>query len=484
MCVRWRAPLVSGTAIAVTVEPIDDGTSPNATTSKETMSRDRPTDSVGEAVVEALGDVAFGAEVSISYAPEGSTPADSPTDEESAAASGPGPPGWQATITVRLAPRVARLLRDGSSALGELLGVLPSAGLRAAAQLRGALGGGTRPTPAVRRAVRDTLAAEILVSYFTSSLGEPPRGDLVAETIDYLIELSGTRVEAHDVTHGVIVADVLSDVPRLDLRYPADVRTAKRAPLLFDGRRSVLIVDRFGRARTELQRHRFDRLGGEPAPGEVSDGWIDSGSLVAWATRVLGGVGFFVRADRTIWTFVDGQPLLVRRGEHWSAFPVELAASIAKDIGGGPAAEIVARAAFMISARPQGAILAIAGDPADIDGVVSPKDRYDLRNTIDPAAMRPETRLHHLIDAEQLDEHTVARLGVLDGATVLDRDAHLIAYGAIVTSADSDQEGARTAAARTLSQSALVVLQVSVDGDITIFRQGTAVTTLLGHRPH
>jgi DNA integrity scanning protein DisA with diadenylate cyclase activity len=134
----------------------------------------------------------------------------------------------------------------------------------------------------------------------------------------------------------------------------------------------------------------------------------------------------------------------------------------------------------MISARPQGAILAIVDDPAMLDSVVPPKDRYDLRDEIDHAAMRPETRLHHLIDTEELDEHTVARLAALDGATVLDRSARLLAYGAIVTTSDSEHEGARTAAARTLSQTALVVLKVSVDGDITIFRDGTAVTTLLG----
>ncbi len=66
--------------------------------------------------------------------------------------------------------------------------------------------------------------------------------------------------------------------------------------------------------------------------------------------------------------------------------------------------------------------------------------------------MRPETRLHHLIDADDLDEH-------------------------------SQHEGARTAAARTLSETALVVLKVSTDGDITIFRDGTALTTLLGRGP-
>jgi DNA integrity scanning protein DisA with diadenylate cyclase activity len=103
-----------------------------------------------------------------------------------------------------------------------------------------------------------------------------------------------------------------------------------------------------------------------------------------------------------------------------------------------------------------------------------------LRNDFDPAAMRIETRLHHLIDADDLDERTLVRLATLDGATILDREGHLLAYGAIVTSTDSQHEGARTAAAGTLSKTADVVLNVSVDGDITIFRDGVAVTTLLG----
>ncbi len=301
------------------------------------------------------------------------------------------------------------------------------------------------------------------------------------ETIQFLIELSGSRVESHELTHGVVVADVLVDEPRLKFRYPDDIRAAKRAPLLFDGQRAVLVVDLDGRARTELQRHRFQRL----APGARieeagNDDSLESGSLVAEATAALGGVGFYVRADRSIWTFADGVPLLVRSAEHWTAFPLELTASIENMIGGGPAAALLARAAFMISAQPGGAILAVVEHPADVDGTVSPKDRFDLRDDIDPTAMRPETRLHHLIDADDLDEHTLVRLATLDGATVLDRKGSLVAYGAIVNSADSQHEGARTAAARTLSETALVVLKVSVDGDITIFRGGRALTTLLG----
>lgn len=38
------------------------------------------------------------------------------------------------------------------------------------------------------------------------------------------------------------------DTPRLEFRYPRDLRTVKRAALLFDGQRAVLVVDRHGRA--------------------------------------------------------------------------------------------------------------------------------------------------------------------------------------------------------------------------------------------
>jgi hypothetical protein len=406
------------------------------------------------AVADILAEVLFGTSVDAEYA------------------------AGHVTFHVRLAERVGALVRSEGSTLAELVDALPLAGGRVVERFAA----WTAPVvPALRRVLRDAIAAEILEVYLAARLHVQPRADLVAETIEFLIELSGTRVEAHDLTHGVIVTDVLLDTPRLEFRYPADVRAAKRAPLLFDGQRAVLMVDPTGRARTELQGHRFGRLTAHgDTPGLRAGDVAHSGALVAEATAALGGVGFFVREDRTIWTFADGRPLLVRRGEHWTAFPLELTASIANMIGGGAVADLVARTALLISSQPGGAILAIVDDASNVDSLVPLKDRYDLRSEIDREAMRPETRLHHLIDAVDLDEHTLARFATLDGATVVDRDGRLIAYGAIVTTTDSEHEGARTAAARTLSETAAIVLKVSVDGDITIFRHGSAVTTLLG----
>jgi DisA bacterial checkpoint controller nucleotide-binding len=443
-----------------------------------------PPDPAGEAAAEAITEIIEGAVVEVVYSPADAPPPPEPDSAPTTAtATGEGLAGWRITWIVRLDGPLAGVLTE-SAPLLEILDTLPGAALRAATLFRADPGGETpKPfTPSMRRALRDTLVTELL-GHLPAVRGAAAPTELIGETIEYMIELSGTRVESREVTHGVVIADVFTDKPRLVFEYPADLRPAKRAPLLFDGQRSLLLVDKQGHARFEIQRHRLDKLRPGSAPAPLAVEFVESGSLVAEATGRLGGLGLFLRADRTIWVFVGGQPLLLRRGAHWTAFPLELTAFVASLIGGGRAAGIVVQAAYILSARAQGAILAIVDDRDSLEGIVAPKDRYDLRNEFDHPAMRPETRLHHLIDADDLDAQTLARLAGLDGATIVDRDADLLAYGAIVNSSDSQQEGARTAAAKSLSQTADVVLMVSQDGDITVFHAGTAVATLLGRRP-
>ena len=444
-----------------------------------------------------VGELLTNANVDLAHTPIGAD-APEPTasvDSVVASASAELVAGWTTTLTVGFGAKSASQVESVPDALR----ALPQAALRAGTQFspmsRSAL------SPAIERALRDTVVVELLTQHQVDAIepdGTRQTGEtvecasstLLADTLEYLIELSGTRVEAHNLTHGVVITDAIAHEPRLRVPYPSGLRDAKRSPLLFDGQRSVLIVDRAGRARTELQAHRLDRLHPSSAPLQsVEREFVDSGSLVALATRQLGGIGFFLREDRSIWTFVDGQPLVIRRGEHWTAFPLWLARAIGTRIGGGAAVELIVGAALLVSVKTGGAIFAIVDEAASLGDVVAAKDRFDLRNEdqqddgteqlAGSADMRPETKLHHLIDAGDLDTQTLARLAELDGATVLDRDGKLLAYGAIISSSDSEHEGARTAAAKSLSHQALVVLKVSEDGDITVFSNGAVVATLL-----
>jgi hypothetical protein len=440
-----------------------------------------PHDPIGESLRSFVGELLSNSVVELVHTPVGAEPAcqlDESTDTVVASASAEIIPGWITTLAVGFG---ARAISHVESVPDALL-ALPDAALRAGARFasvgEGPLG------PAFERALRDTVIVELLTHHQVVASDETVpcvSTTLLADTLEYLIELSGTRVEAHNLTHGVVITDAIAHEPRLRVPYPSGLRDAKRSPLLFDGQRSVLIVDPAGRARTELQAHRLDRLHPSSAPLlPVEREFVDSGSLVALATRQLGGIGFFLREDRSIWTFVDGQPLVIRRGEHWTAFPLWLARAIGTKIGGGAAVDLIVGAAMLVSVKTGGAIFAIVDDAAALDEVVAAKDRFDLRDDLDDDDdLRPETKLHHLIDAGDLDTQTLARLAELDGATVLDRDGRLLTYGAIIASSDSQHEGARTAAAKSLSNRALVVLKVSEDGDITVFSDGDVVATLL-----
>jgi hypothetical protein len=461
---------------------------------------DAPHDPIGESLRAFVGELLTNAVVDLVHTPIGAA-APEPAAPELAAsvdaviasASAELVAGWTTTLTVGFGAKSASQVESVPDALR----ALPQAALRAGTQFSSM--SSSALSPAIERALRDTVVVELLTQHQVDAVepdGTRQTGEtvecasstLLADTLEYLIELSGTRVEAHNLTHGVVITDAIAHEPRLLVPYPSGLRDAKRSPLLFDGQRSVLIVDRAGRARTELQAHRLDRLHPSSAPLQsVEREFVDSGSLVALATRQLGGIGFFLREDRSIWTFVDGQPLVIRRGEHWTAFPLWLSRAIGTRIGGGAAVELIVGAALLVSVKTGGAIFAIVDEATSLGDVVAAKDRFDLRNEDQPddvgdagsADMRPETKLHHLIDAGDLDTQTLARLAELDGATVLDRDGKLLAYGAIISSSDSEHEGARTAAAKSLSHRALVVLKVSEDGDITVFSNGAVVATLL-----
>jgi hypothetical protein len=318
------------------------------------------------------------------------------------------------------------------------------------------------------------LVAQGGVSY----MSEPPW--LVADTLEYLIELSGTRVELQSLTHGVVITDALPETPRLSVSYPSGLRAAKRSPLLFDSRRSVLIVNRAGRARNQLQRHRLERLLPSPKGLGIDDNaFVDSGSLVALATRRLGGIG--VLPPR-------GPQYLDLRRRPAPGDPPRRALDGVSGLARHRHRRCHRRWPHSGPRRTSGA--------HDLDATqrsylrdrrrhlcarrhVETKDRYDLRDQFDPPAMRPETRLHHLIDATDMDAHTLARLGGSMAPPSWTATGSYSPTASSLSSADSQHEGARTAATRSLSRRLLAVLKVSEDGEITVFREGDVVATLL-----
>jgi len=366
---------------------------------------------------------------------------------------------------------------------------LPDGALRALGRVTRSTSAADVVYPSVAKALHEVIIAEVLADRLARRTGPAAVvndiAGLVAETLDYFIELAGTRHEGGPVSHGVVIAADTRGLVPIDpaVAYPGQLPTRKRTPLLFDGTQSVLVITSSGQALRGVSR---ESLPSDPTAGrriEVFDEFpgVD-GALTAAASASFRGVGVYLRPDQSIWVFDDGEPLFIRRTSHWKSIAVQSFIGSLAVLGETTTigvAERLGRAALLMSMRGQGAVFAIASGPASLAELVQPKDRYPTRRFLARGAT-VDDELHRLLTrAELASSGALARLARLDGATIIDTSGELLAYGAIVRSADSRGEGARTAAARALSMHVNLALSVSQDGPITVFHRGETALEVL-----
>ena len=398
-----------------------------------------------------------------------------------------GADGRSRQFAMRSTVAAARAL-DPAGAFPPELADLPDAALRALGRMAHTPPQGGRMHPSLARALHDIVVAEVLSDRLLSRIG--PGADLdavvrtVAETLDYALELASTQVEGRPVAHGVVLCTDLCGLTPLrpPVAYPGRLPSRKRTPLLFDGTESVLAVTATGEVLCGVDRGSLPRPEGTTPPLSLFDDFPGvSGALTAAASAVFRGVGVYLRADRSIWVFDEGEPLFVRRTTRWKSIAIGSFARWLATFGGASSgvADVLARAVLRASMQGTGGIFALAPDASVLADLVAAKDL--VHST--PATGRERTvdeDLHVLIAGSELGTAAaLARLARLDGATIIDPSGSLLAYGAIVRSADSRGEGARTAAARTLSLRAALTVSVSQDGPVQVFHQGEAVLDLL-----
>jgi hypothetical protein len=367
------------------------------------------------------------------------------------------------------------------------LGDLPAAALRALDRLARPASPEGPVHPSFARALHDAIIAEVLADrlWRRSEPGEvtAPPATLMADILDYASELAATQHEGQAVAHGVVVATNHQGLAPLSppVDYPGRLPTRKRTPLLFDGSEAALVVTASGHV---LRGVGFEgSVGAEPASIERQREVMGlDGTLTAAASASFEGVGVLVRPDRTVWVFDNGEPLFIRRTTRWKAVALASFTRRLAEVGQTASLEVadrLARASVRSSIQGYGALLAIAPDPAAIRDLLARKDGGSPGKSADrPGSVDDD--LHRVIASSgPPTATTIARLARLDGATVIDPTGALLAYGAIVPTDVGHGEGARTAAARTLSRGATVAISVSQDGLITVFHDGESIFTVL-----
>jgi hypothetical protein len=441
-----------------------------------------PDDPWGETLAQFLTSLLPGFEIELFYEQPGHPSVGSPNPvAQSWQSSRAGPSPW--TTTFALNPTTdADLLYRGQPP--SELGDLPDAAMRAVTRLSSAnaLPSGTPPAP-LQRALFDMTVAEILAERTAASW---PYGhsmsdlaDLFGNALTYCGDVTASRVEAAQLSHGVVVvADPQGlAAPIQRRRYPFDIDN-KRSPLLFDGSRSLLSVDIYGTLLGEVTLRTLETLDHRRAPAVVStftDYLGANMALVPSAASLFDGIGLMARPDQ-IWVFDRGIPQFVKRGGNWRSIPLGTVLGGLNAIAPTADPDVIERclrSAVRLSIEGHGAIIALIEDLTVYKSLVNSKDIY--KHVLQPT--RLEERLHSLLRLDEVNSvETLTRLASIDGATALGLDGQLLSYGAVVASTGSTDLGARTAAAQHLSRTAArFVLKVSQDGPIAVFYAGRPI---------
>jgi DNA integrity scanning protein DisA with diadenylate cyclase activity len=144
-------------------------------------------------------------------------------------------------------------------------------------------------------------------------------------------------------------------------------------------------------------------------------------------------------------------------------------------VGDGVLARRLFRAALNLAERRRGGLFVVLDDPRAAAELIAPEDLLEA----EPAGSS-KAQVHYLLrnktvlDIEPSVLESIARV---DGAILLDRAAHLLAFGAIVRHVEQGlpaQDGGRTTAAVHASRFG-PVLKISEDGGVSYFRDGSRV---------
>lgn len=328
------------------------------------------------------------------------------------------------------------------------------------------------------------IAADLYYSFLTYSSGRGKHDLLaltIAVTIDYLERLAASRVEHELLSHGVVIARPHRSLKPIGLgSYPASFRDLKRTPLLSNGVDSLLWISPEGEPIALVTREFLKGFGGRKRKGEPVANW----SFAAVASDRLRGLSVVLREDGSVMLFSLGQPLFLRRQGRWRGLlwgAVREAMHRKFDVVG----ELVFDAALKLSASGHGGVLAIVKSLPDglhekDKTLVARRAYLDREGAAASKAQEaapvpyPEWLFHCLIpgqDIRALGVDALAMLAAVDGATIVTEKGDMAAYGAVIPSRPAGSEGARSAAARQLSEKGFVV-KVSADGPITLFDNG------------
>ena len=312
--------------------------------------------------------------------------------------------------------------------------------------------------------------------------------DRIASIIEMLRVAALSTYENRPISTGMLLLGGDYDPCRPELsaadkRPPSNMQaltSIKSFYRLADGVRTVFLADAQGRLLDIIDIDRWSR---QLSPDNILD--VPGATAYqphARATLEQRSVCVVLSPSRDIKVFADGAEVFSFHSAAWHLLDLKAKYELWADAVGNPSLALrLFQLALDLADSREGALFAVLRDPADaVPQLVAPADRLDIpfQTDVPESGTVSRREVLHLLEGRtvtDLDLSVLSTLASLDGAIVVDREACLLAAGAILRHPPSEQleiggfiEGARTTAAMAASKFG-PVLKVSEDGEITFF---------------
>jgi hypothetical protein len=312
--------------------------------------------------------------------------------------------------------------------------------------------------------------------------------DRVSEAIEVLRISALSSYEDKRISTGALLFGSMPDAchslpswPAGALRYSSELTSIRSFHRICDGLRTLALVDGKGYMAelVDVQEwaHPF-------ADMELPVPTARRYRTHSQATLCGGHICLVLTPNGEIKIFGDGVQLFSFFDGRWHLTDaVEKYRAWQEAVGRRELTETLFIAALNLAEHRRGGMFVVLENPADCQRLVNDAD---LLQTDRRERTGAKNQLHYLLRGTQataLSTAVLESIAQIDGSVVLDRDANLLAFGAILRhnpAVDGDEEvgeGGRTAAAIGASQFG-EVLMISEGGQLSFYRKGHSVWTL------
>ncbi len=307
--------------------------------------------------------------------------------------------------------------------------------------------------------------------------------DKIANAIEVLRLSAMSTYENRRISTGVILfgshpdaCHALPSLPEGALRYSSDLTTTRSFHRLSDGLKTVALVNAEGLLVELVDVEAWaDPYRNFELPAPVAARY----QFHSRATLCGGHICMILTAYGEIKVFAGGEQVFTFRDGRWHLANAAACYGLwSEAIRNESLAHRLFTVALDLAEDRRGALFVVLDDAARVDQLISAEDLLRTDPSEAGAESLVKRRFHYLLrdqDALRLCPSVLESVARIDGAIVLDQDANLLAFGAIlqnsIAGASNPGEGSRTAAALAASHFG-AVLKVSEDGMVSYFRRG------------